>query len=110
MEGWLATPIREEHLDVDGRELGAFFYEQLRDKIGKQLRREVDDWLTEGWRYFNRRIERTQARTGAYDGSVALPSPVHSWSGRVELCRNGCDDLLFTHLLMEGLGASQGSY
>lgn len=90
-EGWLAGPIRETHVPFES-------------SVGF-------DWniYTRQWErnYRDFRVERSQTPTYTVYDEVALPSPVHCWSGRVELCRDRCRDHVLAELLLEGLRAGE---
>lgn len=49
-----------------------------------------------------RGMERSQTRADSYDGSMALPRPVHGGRGSLELHHYRCDGYVLAELLMEG--------
>lgn len=106
-EGWLTGPIRET---VIGNDTG----EPLELDCGTiqriQRARDRRVWKEKYWIRVLRDdsgMERSQAPARPANGSMALPSPVHRWSGRVELHRDGCGDHVLSQLLLEGLRAGE---
>lgn len=105
--GWLATPIREEHLEPVGRELGAFLRERLQQEISDSIVADLEQFYPTGiTNNSNIRMERPSPRTYPTNGPVALPSPVHCWCGGVELYGNRRDGYVLAQLLLEGYRTS----